>query len=324
MEQGKDETDFFVSLARDFLDEWPLASLVCAYAGGSVGRGEADAYSDLDLHIFVEGEDDPSCENRLFRGHVIQLHVQSAPTDEEVYENPWAWRYVKEAKVVLDPEDRFTSWMKAICAYMDSPAGKAKMFAQAKAGVVAFHEEAQAALSEGFPYSAYLAAWAGWIGALQMRAFFHGHSLSDAVLYQLVQKAGHSDGMDVFLQETYRSNQNVHDVLVLLADYRAHLRSKNEGIEFAFALAAENDWLVKRKVQRCQERNQLDMAGFLLFSEAIWLYHSVDSDKWLEEHWAELPSQIYVPLKKLGFFQADEQLLSLLRHVSAEIIAEIG
>lgn len=37
MEQSRDVTNFFVSLAREFLDEWPLANLVCAYAGGSVG-----------------------------------------------------------------------------------------------------------------------------------------------------------------------------------------------------------------------------------------------------------------------------------------------
>ncbi|QDS36903.1 hypothetical protein [Brevibacillus brevis] len=306
MEQSKDVTDFFVSLAREFLDEWPLASLVCAYAGGSVGRGEGE----------------PSCENRLFRGHVIQLQVQSAPTDEDVYENPWAWRYLKEAKVVLDSEDRFTSWMNDMCAYMDSPAGKAKMFAQAKAEVDSFHEEAQAALKEGFPYSAYLAAWAGWIGALQMSAFFKGYSLSDAQLYQLVQKARRSDGMEGFFQETYQSNEEVQDALMLLADYRAHLRSKNEGIDFA--LAAENDWLVKRKVQRLQARNQLDMAGFLLFSEAIWLYHSVDSDEWLENHWADLPAKLSLSLQKIGFFQADEQLLADLRCASVEIIAEIG
>lgn len=322
MEQSKDFTDFFVSLAREFLDEWPLTSLVCAYVGGSVGRGEADAYSDLDLHIFVEGEGDPSCENRLFKGHVIQLQVQSAPTDEEVYENPWAWRFLKEAKVVLDPGDRFTSWMNDMCAYMDSPAGKAKMFAQAKAEVDSFHEEAQAALMEGFPYSAYLAAWAGWIGALQMSAVFQGHSLSDAQLYQLVQKARRSDGMGGFFQKTYLSNQDVQDALMLFTDYRAHLRSINEGIEFA--LATENDWLVKRKVQRLQERNQLDMAGFLLFSEAIWLYHSVDSDEWLENHWVDLPAKLSLSLPKLGFFQADEQLLSDLRYASAEIIAELG
>ncbi|WP_429844337.1 hypothetical protein [Brevibacillus sp. FIR094] len=309
-------------MAREFLDEWPLASLVCAYAGGSVGRGEADAYSDLDLHIFVEGEGEPSCENRLFRGHVIQLLVQCAPTDEEVYENPWAWRYLKEAKVVLDPEDRFTSWMNDMCAYMDSQAGKEKMFAQAKAEVDSFHEEAQAALMEGFPYSAYLAAWAGWVGALQMSAVFQGYSLSDAQLYQLVQKARRSDVVDGFFQETYRSNEEVQDALMLLADYRAHLRSKNEGI--TFALAAENDWLVKRKVQRLQAQNQLDMAGFLLFSEAIWIYHSVDSDEWLENHWADLPAKLSLSLQILGFFQADEQLLSDLRCASAEIIAEIG
>ncbi|UIO42581.1 hypothetical protein LOY85_27990 [Brevibacillus brevis] len=322
MEERKDVTDFFVSLAREFLDEWPVANMVCAYAGRSVGRGEADTYSDLDLHIFVEGEDDPSCENRLFRGHMIQLQVQSAPTDEEVYENPWAWRYLKEAKIILDPGDRFISWMNDICAYMDSPAGKAKMFAQAKAEVESFHEEAQAALMEGFPYSAYLASWAGWIGALQMSAFFQGHSLSDAQLYQLLQKEGRSDGMDGFFLETYRSNQDVQSALMLLADYRTHLRSINKGIEFA--LAAENDWLVKRKVQRLQERNQLDMAGFLIFSEAIWLYHSVGLDEWLENHWADLPAKLSLSLQKLGFFQADGQLLAHLRHASAEIIAEIG
>lgn len=76
---------------------------------------------------------------------MIQLQVQSAPTDEEVYENPWAWRYLKEAKIILDPENRFISWLNDMCDYMDSPAGKAKMFAQARAEVYSFHGEAQAA-----------------------------------------------------------------------------------------------------------------------------------------------------------------------------------
>ncbi|MFS0558735.1 nucleotidyltransferase domain-containing protein [Brevibacillus sp. 179-C9.3 HS] len=322
MEHGESFTDFFVILARDFLNERPLPNLVCAYAGGSVGRGEADAYSDLDLHVFVEGETDLYSENLQFRGHLIQLQVQTAPVDEEVYENPWAWRYLKEAKVVLDPKDRYIPWMNDMCAYFDSTAGKAKILAQAKAGVDTFYEEASSALSEGFPYSAYLAAWAGWIETLQMTAFFQGHSLSDTHLYQLVHKAGRWDESKRFFQETYRNERALQDALSVLADYRAHLRLVKESI--SFALAPENDLLLEKKLQRLQEREQLDMAGFLLFSDAIWLYHSVDADEWLENHWAKLPSRLHLRLKKFGFFQADEQLISRLRHTSAELITEIS
>lgn len=320
MEHGKDVTDYFVQLGREFIDECSFSNLVCAYAGGSVGRGEADAFSDLDLNLFVEGEAEPQSENHQFKGHLIQLHVRSAPTAEEVYENPWGWRYLKEARVLVDPRGSYVPWIGKLCAYIDSQAGKAKMKAQASANVDHYHTEAQVALAEGFSYSAYLAAWAGWMEALQMAAFFQGHSLSDSQLYQLVHQVGRWDVIKRFFQETYRSTQDLHDALTVLSDYRAHLRlehGKNE-----FALASENDLLLKNKLQRLQGKNQLDLAGFLLYSEAIWIYHSVDSDNWLETHWEGLPPALRLSLMKLGYFQADEPLLTRMRNASEELIME--
>ncbi|WP_289142722.1 hypothetical protein [uncultured Brevibacillus sp.] len=320
MERNENFTDFFVLTAKDFLAEKAFPGLLCAYAGGSVGRGEADAYSDLDLNIIVEGISDHTSENCRFRGQIIQLHIHPVPTNEAVYENPWSWRYIKEARLIHDPDGRYLAWLHAMCDYLDSEDGKSKMLAQGKRIIEEYRAGAKQALSLGRGYSAFLAAWASWIGAVQLFAYFYRGTVADRGLYQMMKELGLTDEVERLIKESADGKQDLQERLKLIAAYRNYLRSqKDEGM---FALDPLNDELLYKKVERMQRKEE--EARFLLFSEAIWLYLCGDADRWLEEHWESLPTELSLPLKRLGFFEADERLIQRIHTISNEIIAKIG
>ncbi|MGG1659142.1 hypothetical protein [Brevibacillus sp. NRS-1366] len=321
MERNESFTDFFVLLAQDFLKEESFPSMVCAYAGGSVGRGEADAHSDLDLNIIVEGKSDHTSENREFRGQIIQLHIHPAPINETVYERPWSWRYIKEARLIYDPQGRYSTWFHFMRDYLDSEEGRGKMLEQAKRDIDQYHDTASLALAEGFDYSAYLAAWAGWTCAVQMYAYFCKGTAADGWLFPLMKETGQWEVIERLLLESYGAKQDVQDRMGLIAAYRAYLRSQRD--RDMFALDPLNDILLRRKLERLRRQKEEGAAKFLLFSEAIWLYLCEDADQWLENHWESLPRGLLLRLKELGFLQADEELINRLRIHSDEIIATI-
>ncbi|WP_312114406.1 hypothetical protein [Brevibacillus reuszeri] len=319
MEQNENFTDFFILLARDFLKEKAFPGLLCAYAGGSVGRGEADAYSDLDLNIIVEGICDHKSENCEFRGQIIQLHIHPEPKDEAVYEKPWSWRYIKEARLIYDPEGRYLAWFHSMGDYLDSEEGRGKMHAQGKRIKEEYSMQAKQALSEGCGYSAFLAAWAGWIHAIQMFAYFCRGTLADHMLYPLLKECGGSDERERLIKEKYTHRRDLQEGIELVTTYRAHLLSQQT--EGMFAFDPLNDELLRKKIERLQQQEE---AWFLLFSEAVWLYLCVDSERSLEEHWKSLPVELSLSLKELGFIQADEGLIQRIYAISDEIFASIG
>lgn len=322
MERNENFTDFFVLLARDFLQEESFPGMVCAYAGGSVGRGEADAYSDLDLNVFVQGQMDHTSENREFKGQIIQLHIHPAPNDESVYASPWSWRYIKEAKLISDQHGRYTAWFASMRDYLDSKEGRGKMLAQAKESVDQYFDMARHALFEGFGYSAYLAAWAGWMESVQMYAFFSEGNVADGRLFSLLKETGQWEAIERFILESYGAKQDGQEQCELIAAYRAYLRSE-QGRD-RFALDSRNDALLRRKLERLRQGKEEEAARFLLFSEAIWLYQCEDRDRWLEQHWGSLPPALALQIKRLGFLQADEKLIACLRLRSEELIAAIS
>lgn len=315
-------TDFFIGVGRDFVHELALPDLVCAYAGGSVGRGEADAFSDLDLNLFVEGTREHRSENHSFRGQLIQLHVHPVPTSDEVRDNPWRWRYLQEARLVADPTGRFAEWFPQMRAYLESEEAKAKMIVQARGAVEEYERIADEALAEGRLYSAALLEWAGWLEAMQLIAFVSQGQLSDRALFQLVSGLGGWSELERHFSVRYAAREALMEGLAVLSDYRAHLQTK-AGPE-AFALGAENDVLLQQKMGRLLQKEQYVEAGFLLFSEAVWLYSSTDADNWWEEHRQELPPGLGESLLELGFFQMDQAKAAELRSARAELIAKIG
>ncbi|MFP3391504.1 hypothetical protein [Brevibacillus sp. SIMBA_040] len=322
MERNENFTDFFVLTAKDFLAEKAFPGLLCAYAGGSVGRGEADAYSDLDLNIIVEGISDHTSENCWFRGQIIQLHIHPVPTNEAVYENPWLWRYIKEARLIHDPDGRYLAWLHAMCDYLDSEEGKSKMLAQGKRIIEEYRAGAKQALSLGRGYSAFLAAWASWIEAVQLFAYFCRGTVADRALYQMMKECGQADDIERLIKESFEGRQDLQSRLKLISTYRDYLLSQKD--ESLFALDPRNDVLLSKKVERMNRKEEEEDAWFLLFSEAIWLYLCVDSDRWLEEHWESLPTELSFALQKLGFLEANVGLIQRIHTISDEFLARIG
>lgn len=125
-------TERFVHLAREFIDETNPNDLICSFAGGSVGRGEADEFSDLDLNYYVNESNIEISTNINFKEEIIQLHTHSLPDLNDIYQNPWDYRFLLEARCVRDPKLIFQELFVQSKLFFNSVEGRLLMSSQAK------------------------------------------------------------------------------------------------------------------------------------------------------------------------------------------------
>src|SRR5690554_1821801 len=103
MDKQMNNTEILIDLGLNYIHEFKPNNLVCAFAGGSVGRGEADEYSDLDLNYFVDGPNESESINVHYQDQTIQLHIHTFPNIDDIYQNPWNYRFLLEARSMYDP-----------------------------------------------------------------------------------------------------------------------------------------------------------------------------------------------------------------------------
>ena len=99
-----EHTRHFIDLGRTYIEAHREPGCLCAFAGGSAGRGDADECSDLDLNIYVEPPRESSSENVVFRNKILQVHVHAFPTQDQVEADPWGHRFLMESRVIWDPD----------------------------------------------------------------------------------------------------------------------------------------------------------------------------------------------------------------------------
>lgn len=163
-----------LDLGRAYIETHPEPGGVCGFAGGSVGRGEADEFSDLDLNLYVEAVCDSTSENVVFRDEIIQVHVHPFPRREQVEEDPWNHRFLVESRVIWDPAGRFASFLQTAIQYLRSPIGRSRALAASTDTVESRIARAQVAVTERELCVAGMAGMAGmaaWVDAALMRGY---------------------------------------------------------------------------------------------------------------------------------------------------------
>ncbi|MEJ8547343.1 nucleotidyltransferase domain-containing protein [Brevibacillus borstelensis] len=310
MERKGDFTDFFLNLAELYLKQNSFPGMISAYAGGSVGRGEADMYSDLDLNLFLEGSAPATSENRVLDRHVIQLHAHAFPSVEAVKQEPWAFRFVKEARCVFDPDGRFREWKEEAIRFLDSQEGKRKMLVQARAVVDERKRWAEESLQSGQTKTAWLAGVSAWLDAVIMYAWFEKHSLATGKLVPAMRELSAYREFVALIPGMYNDDYNLRERFQDVSAYRRYFREAG-GDEFASAEV--QDLLLERKLERHIREGDEEAARWLLLTEAAWLYLSSSEEESLDEHIAQLPLPLQEKLGKIGFSEADADMI---RHIS--------
>jgi hypothetical protein len=124
--------DRLIAIGEEYIQDNMTDKLVCAFAGGSVGRREADEYSDLDLNFYIVTDTNiETSQNIIFKNTIIQLHSHRLPDIREIHENPWNYRFLQEAKCLYDPKDIFRNLRNESIVYFESNDGQKLMKNQA-------------------------------------------------------------------------------------------------------------------------------------------------------------------------------------------------
>ncbi|USG65803.1 hypothetical protein NDK47_27525 [Brevibacillus ruminantium] len=320
MERKGDFTDFFLNLAEQYLKQHPFPGMICAYAGGSVGRGEADMYSDLDLNLFLEGPAPSTSENKMLNRHIIQLHAQAFPSVEAVKQDPWAFRFVKEACIVFDPDGRFREWKEEAILFLDSEEGKQNMLVQARAVVDERKRWAEESLRCGQTRTAWLAGVSAWMDAAIMYAWFEKGTLATGKLVPAMRELSAYREFVALVPGIYSDDYNLWERFQDVSAYRRYFREAG-GDEFS--CAEVQDLLLERKLERHIRERDEEAARWLLLTEAAWLYLASSGEESLDEQIAQLPLSLQEKLGKIGFSEANADMIRHVSRLSDQVVEAV-
>ncbi|MDB5084374.1 MAG: nucleotidyltransferase, partial [Bacilli bacterium] len=183
-----DHTQYLVSLGKEYIQLNNVDNLLCAFAGGSVGRGDADSYSDLDLNLyFSEGTVEPYSQNVKFKDKIIQLHIDNLPSIEQVYSEPWDFRFLAEARAIYDPQCLLQQLLSKTKEYLVTQKARQLMFLQAKKIVSSRIQWLNRTIESNECITAGIAVNAAWTDAAFLYAYFIHYSLCTGQLLPIIR-----------------------------------------------------------------------------------------------------------------------------------------
>lgn len=307
--------DRLIAIGEEYIQDNMTDKLVCAFAGGSVGRREADEYSDLDLNFYIVTDTNiETSQNIIFKNTIIQLHTHSMPDLREIHENPWNYRFLQEAKCLYDPKDIFRNLRNESVSYFESNDGQELMKNQAFEIIDQRLKWMEHSVRNGELLTASIAANSSWFDSAFCYSYFKFGSLSTSSLFRKV------DGLKQFqgFRDIYfcGRTQGIDELLESLKIYRTHLR---DNYSINFSLDAVQDELASRKAARHIRLAEIDNITWQLSGEAFWCYLSIANDKSFEQHFKEMPERIQKHLSVLGYRPYSVKQISTIERFAKEI-----
>lgn len=171
-----------ISIALRLTIKLTIPDVNFAFVGGSVGRGDDDEWSDIDLTICVDDERYHCNRNIIFEGETVQLSITHPYEWEAVEQNPLEYRFLLESLPVYDPNSIFSSLKEKSRAYLHSSLGKQRIFTDWINLVSQRQDWAREKILAGKMHSATVAAGAAFTDAAFMLLYFSQSSLSTGEL----------------------------------------------------------------------------------------------------------------------------------------------
>lgn len=303
-----------VELGKKFISEHTTDSLICVTAGGSVGRGDADEYSDLDLNFYSSSG--PSFdENIMYKGNIIQLHSELVPTQEEIYKNPWESRFIIESSVLYDPTQGFSELKSKAINFFKSKEGRDLMKLQAEEIVKKRISWALKSIEKEELITAGIAAKAAWVDAGFSYLFFTYDTLSTGRLIPMLSSIKQNNETSHLLFQSDLDNSEV--LLKALGRYRAYI-CQNYGKHFE--VEPIQDDLIKRKSERYKKVQDFENINFHIYGEAFGCLLSMNEP--IERHITALPAKLREDLTLLGFRPYSKGEIDLICQQAIDILGE--
>lgn len=315
-------SEHLLEKARAYIAAHKHSDWIFAYAGGSVGRGEADRYSDIDLNIVAACPDQPPvCLNVPYDGSIIQLRIHAWAGSNVIHSLPWRHRFIAESSVVYDPYGAFEKLRPAAIDYYRSKEGRERMLMQSQQEVQKLLQIMDSGIQADELLSASIAAQRAWQAAAASLAWLRHESCASTGLFPMV-RAEEPQLFNSFQKIIIGQQRGTDDNLAAsLAVYRRFLRDR---FDSSFALDPVMDQLAARRAERYAAREEGMHARWLLRSEALWCYIAAGGQlNKFGTHYGYLPEEVQEALCRLGVAAYSPAELSELLH-QVERLSELA
>lgn len=310
------------SIARRLIIELNIPDLHFAFVGGSVGRGDDDEWSDIDLTICVEDESYHCNKNIIFEGEAVQLYITHPYKWEAVEQNPLEYRFILESFPVYDPNDVFASLQEKVRAYFHSTVGKQRIYTDWINLVCQRQNWARENILAGKMHSATVAAGVAYIDAAFMLLYFKRSSLSSGGLIPFLENNNTSFAeFTTICHWLDHSENDVSFIIRTIEQYREHLRSQTSEHWSNFDLSPIQDILMSNKAKRMIRFKQFTNLKWQFHGEAFGLFLSFSHGHSLEDHLMSLPDQLRNDLRTLGFVALSVNEVERMIELSEELVS---
>ncbi|WP_028548860.1 hypothetical protein [Paenibacillus sp. UNC451MF] len=315
----------FIRLAKLVVEELELPNVRAASVGGSVGRGDADSFSDLDLTVYAANGCESYDQIYVFQGEIIQLFVtDQLPTVQQIRDDPWQHRFILETVPVYDPKHEFTDTLNEAKTFYFSDSGKERTAAKAIEIVNDRKKWAIDSLKRQKNVSARLGAASAWADAAFMHLWFVHNKLSTGVLIPVTQleTRNYEEYIRILPFSSHLLEGGIGSVLRIVERYRQFLREGHPSEAQGFSLSSLQDLLTLRKAQRLYQSKQLNNLLWQLSGELLMLFLEFANGISFEEHAKALPPKLHHDLTQMGFAALEEEQVFTLLQLSDDLVSK--
>jgi len=312
--------DYLLQVARRYSQEIWSTEIISAAVGGSVGRGKADEFSDLDITVYV-AEEQPSYDKDLvFEGTILQVQIMPLPSWEHIAQHPWNERFLLETIIIDDPSRKLTILKERFVAYLSLTEGRRRLIDNVQ---TIFNERKQwvsYSLQTGNMYSATLASMATWTEAAFFYIFASHNTLATSQLLPLLENdSTFAKVKKAWSLPQHISRESACAVIRTLEKLRAYLREQYP-TQQSTALSLLQDILDGRKAKRYLCMGVYTQLVWEFAGEAFWIFLETAQGMLWEKFLTTLPETLQKEMKLLGFIELDRSHIETLCNAGEEFM----
>lgn len=306
-------------VAKSYIDDvsYPVS---CALISGSVARGEADSFSDVDITIYTNDKTVTGQFNLEYKGEILQIAIMRSnrlPTQEMVYHSPWDYRFLVESLILTDTNSYIYNLREVAKEYLVSEKGMQKMLDDVSNIVRKRTNFAKGRLKEKNNFSAAHAAMGAWAEAAFLHLFFMKNSVSTGEIIPNIHKiCGHYQ--EFASAVPFPAKGSNIGLAKKINQFRSYLRQK--GHSFEFGLSPLQDRLCDQKAQRMMISREPLSLKWQLYGEAFWLYMETSNGLAIEPYVRRLPLKLQQDLEDIGLASLEDSKVLNLCSLSWELL----
>jgi len=289
-----------IEIAKKYVqEEMPYCTYACLI--GSVARGEADDFSDIDLICFTGRETYLGKHDVSYKDEVIQIDVKSIlefPSKELFSYNPWHYRYLVESIIIKDTNgelSKLQGWSKS---YFTSIQGEKDVIREVGTIVEGRKNYALKQMNLEKDFAATHAAIGAWTEAVLLYQFLYEQRVATGSLMPTLRKLDIFPKIVDLLPIGPVEEVDVKEASNTMTTLRLYL--KQAGFDHLPSISDLQDEIWHKKADRLMLEGDLYNYLWQSYNEAFLLLLETSQDEDFETYFNQLPPTLKSQLQELG------------------------